>query len=295
MLFGILAIVTALYISSIHDIKATVTTTSYSPNTDYTPDSSDFRFPYNVDNHTLDMAKAYKYIISLYNAHYGLIKESKNIDKYWLWSDNVLAAHILGNKDHAIYTNITNTLQHYTSKYNIIFISTWASLFNHSNPIIKQQISFKSPVDKNLGGKIWYTEYSGNNQLKCSDYADIAFLKSIYLYDINKSDDGKRCYDQGSSMFDGVGFKDEAFNSSSDHPYSTYKLALWKIASDITGFGGSERFTNLISVIAGMQDTRTGGVYTYYNRNLMPNYQTNAETTILAIMGSKSHSIRLFR
>jgi hypothetical protein len=283
MLFVLLVIAIGL---QTYDVKPSLPTALYSTYPFHSLNSSDFKYTYQVTDRTLDRAKAFEYVSTLYNAHYGLVKESNHIDKYWLWSDNVLAAEIFRNHNSTLYTNITDTLRNYASKDHIIFASAWAPLSSQASAILQKRISFGSPIDKNLIDNIWYTEYSSNDELKCSDYADIAFLESIYLYEINRLADSKTCYDQGSNMFDGVGFEDKAFNSSSDHPYSTYKLALWKIASDITGFGGSGESLDLESLIAGMQDTRTGGVSTYYNWNFTPNYQTNAETSILAIMAS---------
>ena len=65
--------------------------------------------------------------------------------------------------------------------------------------------------------------------------------------------------------------------------YSTYKVALWKIATSITGFGQS---TPYASIIAKLQNTKTGGVYTFYSKNFYPDGQTNVETTSVAIMAN---------
>jgi hypothetical protein len=235
----------------------------------------------NKNNNHLDINAAYKYIIDRYNPNYGLVSENEHINKYWLWSDNILAAQVLEEYDHDVSENISKTIKRYIQKYNIGLQSAWTVLID---PVLisQGQASFNAPTSKNFDDNIWYSDYSGNNELQCSDYANISFLKSIYFYKINKTTDSKKCYDQGMNMFDGKGFKDKSFISDGFR-YSTYKVALWKIATSITGFGQSIPYA---SIIAKMQNTKTGGVYTFYSKNFYPDGQTNIETTSVAIMAN---------
>ena len=240
------------------------------------------------NNPTFNTTKAYQYIINRYNVHYGLVRETENLDRYWLWSDNVLAAQALKDYNYSLYANITNTVRSYIQNYHIEFHSAWAALIDPTSKV--QQPSFNSPINKNLTDKIWYSDYGGSYELPCTDYADIAFLKSIFLYEINKINDSKTCYDQGINMFDGIGFKDKAF-AHDGYRYSTYKVALWKIASDIIDLSDSKEAKHIISslqnlILAKVQNNETGGVYTFYLPNFLHSNQTNVETTTLAIMAS---------
>ena len=236
-------------------------------------------------NPIFNVSKAYTYLVNRYDTHYGLIKENENIDKYWLWSDNMLAAQAIKEYNYSLYANITNTIRNYTQHYHIDFHSAWRALIDPTS--IDQPPSFRSPINKNVIDKIWYSDYNGSVELQCADYADIAFLKSIYFYEINKIEQSKACYNAGTNMFDGIGFKDRSFISDGSR-YSTYKVALWKIATSITGFIESKEAMQVQDMIIGKaQDKITGGEYTYYSATLIPGNETNTETTSLAIIAGK--------
>jgi len=240
-------------------------------------------------NPLFNTTKAYMYLVNRYNTHYGLIKENENIDKYWLWSDNILASQAIKDYNYSLYANITNTIRNFIQHYHIGFHSPWQALIDPTSVI--QSPSFGSPTDVNVIDKIWYSNYNGSVELQCADYADIAFLKSIYFYEINKVDQSKACYNAGANMFDGIGFRDKAFISDG-FKYSTYKVALWKIASNITGFIESRDVMHVISKVQDMiigraQDKITGGEYTHYSASLIPGNETNVETTSIAVIANK--------
>jgi len=225
----------------------------------------------------LDVEKAYSYIISMYDGNVGLVRENEYIDKYWLWTDNLLASHALKDKDPELSAKIYNKIREYTDVYNLEFRHPIAVLFN-------QPAYFKPVVDTNVTGNVWASIAGNGEDLSCSDYVDIAFLKAIYYYNARQYNDAKACYEYGISMFDGYGFKDEAFYADGEK-YTTYKLALWKIAADITGYGDAEE---ALQIIALMQDPATGGVYTHYKKDMSIDSMTNVETTALAILAYSS-------
>jgi hypothetical protein len=236
-------------------------------------------------NPFFNITKAEMYLVKGYNTHYGLIKENENIDKYWLWSDNILASEAIKDYNYPLYANITNTIRNFIQHYHISFHSAWQALIDPTSVV--QSPSFGSPTNINVINNIWYSNYNGSVELQCADYADIAFLKSIYFYEINEVDQSKTCYNAGANMFDGVGFKDKAFISDG-FKYSTYKVALWKIASNITGFTKSKEISKVQDMIIGReQDKITGGEYTYYLASLIPSNETNVETTSIAIIANK--------
>jgi hypothetical protein len=232
-------------------------------------------------NSNFDTIAAYRYITERYNPHYGLVSENEHINQYWLWSDNILAAQVLRSHDHNLYTNITNTIKGYIQSYNISLQSAYTVLIDQVFTT-HQTSSFNALTNRNLLDNIWYSDYNGDEGLQCAEYADIAFLKSIYFYKTNKTSDSKTCYEQAMNMFDGIGFKDKSFVPDGSK-YSTYKVALWKIASSITKLGKSNGAMNIISK---MQDSNTGGVYTFYSKDFVPGGQTNVETTSLSILAN---------
>jgi hypothetical protein len=226
--------------------------------------------------------KAYSYIISLYDSSVGLVKENASINKYWLWTDNILASKILTNKDTQLSAKINNKVKEYAQTYNITFRHPIGAL-------IDTKAYFNTITDINLTGNIWYSDSNGTEELSCHDYADIAFYKAMYYYKIKQYDKAKDCYMAGSSMFDGYGFRDRAFYADGNR-YTTYKLALYKIASDTLGLEG-KHVDRALHIIALMQDSN-GGVYTHYKEDLSIDSMTNVETTALAIMAYNSKPAR---
>ena len=226
--------------------------------------------------------KAYSYIISLYDSSVGLVKENASINKYWLWTDNILASKILTNKDTQLSAKINNKVKEYAQTYNITFRHPIGAL-------IDTKAYFNTITDINLTGNIWYSDSNGTEELSCHDYADIAFYKAIYYYKIKQHNKAKDCYMAGSSMFDGYGFRDRAFYADGNR-YTTYKLALYKIASDTLGLEG-KHVDRALHIIALMQDSN-GGVYTHYKEDLSIDSMTNVETTALAIMAYNSKPAR---
>jgi tetratricopeptide (TPR) repeat protein len=229
------------------------------------------------NNPVFNSTKAYEYLLSNYNSTHGLVRENENINKYWLWTDNLLVSHTLKDYDYAKAANITSTIRHYNELYDLDFRHPVGSLLD-------QVAFFNSVTDKNVVNDIWISDSDGSVELECSEYGDIAFYKSIYYYKAGKMEEAKACYEKGASMFDGIGIKDKVFDPDGQR-YSTYKIALWKIASNITGFGDEPE--EALTIIAHMQNSTTGGVYTHYRTNLLPDSQTNVETTSLAILAYK--------
>jgi hypothetical protein len=82
-------------------------------------------------------------------------------------------------------------------------------------------------------------------------------------------------------MFDGKGFKDRS--SDGANRYTTYKLALWKIADEVTSFGTKDSSVADAILIA-MQDCSSGGVHTHYREDLFPYSETNSETTSISLI-----------
>ncbi|HXG06056.1 MAG TPA: hypothetical protein VNI77_01870 [Nitrososphaera sp.] len=206
-----------------------------------------------------------------------MVSENQQTEKYWLWSDNALAALVL--KDYApdISKNITNSID-YLDDY-IQFRSAYGT-------ILGKEPSFQAPVNKNITDKIWYTDFAGDNELQCSDYADIAFLKAIHYYRMGDYQRSVECYQTGREMFDGIGFRDRAYAADGNR-YSTYKLALWYIANDLVK-READVAEHVREILSKMQDKETGGVYTHYTSALKPDSQTNVETTSLAILAFDS-------
>lgn len=223
-------------------------------------------------NPTFNATKGYQYIANQYNPALGLVRESETIPTYWLWTDNLLASKVLKDYDYQMSANITSTIKVYTSTHDLDY--------RHPQGVLFDNVAYFGGItNKQVVGSVWYSDSDGP-ELSCSDYADIAFLKSIYYYKAGKFADARTCYDMGASMFDGIGMRDSAFVPDGER-YSTYKLALWQVASNKTGYPIPKE---PMTIIPFMQNATTGGVYTHYRADLTPDSLTNVETTSLAIM-----------
>ena len=108
----------------------------------------------------------------------------------------------------------------------------------------------------------------------------IAYLKEG---DYNNSN---RTYNLGNETWDGVGFKDTAYNAIIG--YDTFKLALYILASKTLNRPyDMVAYNNLLSCqltsgVGGLADA--GGFASYYYGKGVTNNQTNTETTALAIL-----------
>src|SRR5437867_10745171 len=176
---------------------------------------------------SFNSTRAYQYIDRNYDATHGLVRENMDVEKYWLWTDNILAAQVLKDYDAAKSENITRTIDYYADLYHLHFRHPIGTLLD-------REVSFDTITNWNIVDNIWISDPDGERELQCASYGDIAFYKSIYYFKTGKINDAKTCYDKGSSMFDGIGIRDKAFDVDGGI-YSTYKMALWKIASNITG------------------------------------------------------------
>ncbi len=238
---------------------------------------------YKPTDKEFNVDKAYSYIISLYDSAVGLVKENASINKYWLWTDNILASKVLEDKDIQLSAKIKNKVHEYATNYQLQFRHPIAVLFN-------EKAYFNTISDTNLTGNIWYSDSNGTEELSCHDYADIAFYKAMYYYKAKQFDKARDCYIAGKSLFDGYGFKDKAFYADGNR-YTTYKLALFRLASDTLGYDNDD-VKKVMKIIALMQDSNTGGVYTHYREDLSIDSMTNVETTALAIMAYNSKPVR---
>jgi hypothetical protein len=112
---------------------------------------------------SFDLQKAHDYVKSQYNPSLGLVRENEDVEKYWLWSDNELAALVLRGYAPAISENITSSVLAYKEAHDIEFRSAYGA-------ILGKDTLFLAPINKNITDKIWYTDFAGGTELQCADY-----------------------------------------------------------------------------------------------------------------------------
>jgi cell division septation protein DedD len=181
-----------------------------------------------------------------------------------------------------IAANIEGNISRYVDMHNVLnqykaFNSSIAAFNNASSNILQNYVS-----GIYAGAVVKVTLNDGNSALHPTNYADIAFLESIYSSSVNDSKSAIGNYTIGSTMYDGKGMNDSVFQTGNQAgQYQTYKLALFIYDSNVLNYSIPQSAqANLLR----MQGT-SGGFYTGYDSNFSDNgTNTNAETTSLAVL-----------
>jgi hypothetical protein len=230
---------------------------------------------------TIDIQKAKQFIKNQYDPSVKLVKESPALDRFWLWTDNVLAVKVLSGFDNQLAQSINQTVNQAKSQYKLEMRHPIAELVDRP-----QDFSVKPSTELQISTNpdVRYSDYaSGETDLACGEYGDIAFLSSIHLFREGRTTEAKTCYDLGAAQFDGIGVNDRPRQISAG-AYDTFKMILWKIAQNITGFtsnGPPQPYTD--NLIANAQDS-DGGIMAEHTTIDPILGLTNVETTALAIM-----------
>jgi hypothetical protein len=220
--------------------------------------------------------RATDYLVANYNPSVGMISETPGGSTYFVYSDNFLAAYVLGRSGNStlrtIAANITSTDERYlatvpdpANQYQVISSSN-GSFFASNNYVLARVGS--SVIEATLN--------NGTSSLSPSSYADIAFLEALYWHQVH----GGYVFNEfalGVHLYDGRGFVD---NASSGGVYQTYKLALYDYVGKIVG---AVLPRDLDADLARLQ-APDGGFYTGYASDFSPIGSTNTETTSLAIL-----------
>jgi hypothetical protein len=176
---------------------------------------------------SFDKLKALNFIKSMYDPKDGMLKECPSCPKKWLWSDQLVGQIMLKHIDPTMAQNIENKM----NSYGILMKNPWATF----DPQYRQFFSVKQTTELPVssGSYVWYSNYGGNTDLPCNQYADVAFLKAIHLFNTEQLAAAKTCYDAGKTFWDGKGMKDAGQITGE---YAVYKTALGLLAQKITGF-----------------------------------------------------------
>ena len=218
-----------------------------------------------------EIVSACNYLSVNYNITNHLISETSAREKYWIYSDNLLASIVLYPicKRMDLATSISGVLANYP-------YSRFPNLYQ---ALVYSVSNYNAAKDINLSDSIWTTVNNQTGVLLPNDYSDIAFLEAYYYarWTTNKTG-AQRLFGIGANMYDGVGLVDRSFNGQ----YQTYKLALYIIAA--VKLNETIPFSVIVT-LGRMQNTISGGFSTgYYNNYSTTGTTQNTETTGLAIM-----------
>lgn len=220
--------------------------------------------------------RATDYLVANYNPSIGMVSETQKGGTYFVYSDNFLAAYVLGRGGNstlrAIAANITSTDERYLAavpnpenEYQVVSSSN-GSFFASNNYVLAR-----------VGPSVIETTLNnGTSTLSPSGYADIALLEALYWHQVH-SGYVFNDFALGVHLYDGRGFVD---NASSGGVYQTYKLALYDYVGKVVG---AALPPDLDANLARLQ-APDGGFYTGYASDFSPIGSTNTETTSLAIL-----------
>jgi len=135
---------------------------------------------------------------------------------------------------------------------------------------------------KNVGTFIVRNEVKSEIIPDWQKYADLLLLEVINLFNQN-NDTYRGLWDNATKIWAGLGMTDEPYRM--DKTYQTYKLALFIIASNITGETIPKDGAHAIEILVKRQNPNNGGFTTGYLTETLsdPNATENVETTSLAI------------
>ena len=220
------------------------------------------------------------YLNSQINPELGLLREAPfaapNI--YWLTNDNSLAAFTFEQLGH---TNTQKMIVQSINKYGSYknnFIEVVMGVPVNMPPFVADAIL----VNKIGEFEIWTEKHETGPRFEdWQEYANLSFLMTLNLELQDSHEIARQQILNTMQMFDGIGFKDKAFNGS----YETYKLALAIYAAKKCKVELQDE-EKILDILLKMQD-KNGGFHTHYDENLIPSGDTNTETTSFALLALK--------
>lgn len=225
--------------------------------------------------------RAYGYLDADYNPSIGLVSATPHGTTYFVYSDNFLVSLVFERSGNSSLEAIGTTISATDAKY----------LAKVSNPENQYEVidssngaffASKNYVLAHVGSAtVESTFNNGSGALSPTQYADIAFLDSLYARQVGGATYAKNDFQAGASFWDGTGLNDSAWNGT----YQTYKLALYDYVGKTLGYSLP---SGLDSDLLKLQSP-SGGFYTGYGPGFAPvgvgdANSTNAETTALAIL-----------
>ncbi len=249
------------------------------------------------------------YFARNYDVTVGLIPETPGSPRFWLYSDNYLAALALSRYDpgNSSTASFASALETAVGGYAATMPS--GLLLSQYTALNSTKASFSCSADYTLtwspagtpppsGGSATIMSASNDQSPACAsqDYADLLFLQAIYYHRLGNSSAAASYFDQAAKDYDGSGFADLAYttpSSQSYHVYQTYKLALYVYAAYCLGVQAkSSGIPSATGVLLYMQSNSTDGFASGYAPNLTslsapplsPTGSVNTETTAMAAL-----------
>lgn len=214
---------------------------------------------------------AVDYLRAQYNPATGLLRESPETapDTHWIQTDNRLCIWALSPVAPDLALRLRLGLLPYPQQRHGM-IEILRGEVGTFPPFAPSQNAVKPSV--------WTeTRTNGPTMPDWAEYADLALYAALSAYNAGNVDSARTLYADAVKMWDGVGFRDRAY----DGRYATYKLALAVIvANKISGTIDPE----IMGQLSRLQST-DGGFYAHYTADGGVG-DSNSETTCYAVLAS---------
>ena len=214
-----------------------------------------------------------------YNPQIYLLNESPNVapNMYWLTNDNVLAAYTLekigSTESIELASSIQKDLDIYGYKRNGFIEVVWGEKIDFPPKVAQtEKIFFDELIT------IQHEAHTGSEFLDWQEYSDLSFMGALNYYNQGKTSEAIEIFQNTLAQFDGIGFKDKAFNNQ----YETYKIALAIYSAHKMDIELINE-VDLLNILLSMQ-SENGGFYTHYLDRTHPVGDMNTETTALSLL-----------
>ena len=176
------------------------------------------------------LLKLENFLVQQFNDTVGLVRESPDdsiMRDYWLFSDNLIAMHVLAQDHPDIAAKINQTLR----KYGIFKDGLHEALFGATiplppyTPIVKvvENDSFVVKVEVRSNG-------TGKLQPDWTQYADLLIYAALSAHNARDNQLAIYYFNRALQMWNGAGLWDRP--TQEDGFYTTHKLALLMYAAD---------------------------------------------------------------
>jgi hypothetical protein len=220
-----------------------------------------------------------KFLRDRYNPQVNLLNESLIVapNIYWLTNDNVLAAYALeqigSTESKELASSIKKGLEIYGYKRNGFIEVIWGEKIDFPPKVAQPEKIFINELIT-----IQHEAHTGSEFLDWQEYSDLSFMGALNNYNQGKKSEAIEIFQNALAQFDGIGFKDKAFNNN----YETYKIALAIYSAHKIEFELNNE-VDLINILLSMQ-SENGGFYTHYLDPKHPVGDMNTETTALSLL-----------
>jgi hypothetical protein len=222
-----------------------------------------------------------------------LLPEKSDGKVYWITSDNLLAYYALRDCDPTVSASIEATIKAYARNYSLPTDATGLPISYKHEAIIGDVLTLPfrdrnvTVIPNDLGYNVQTEVDDAGQSQGWQNYSDLVALKGLSYYNQGDTQNAAAQYSQLMAMWDGRGFRDNAYNDT-EKLYDTYKIALALLLAKDLKIASTTETQQMINIISVMQDI-SGGIHTRYSYSAKPEVvgSVNTETTAITAIACR--------